>query len=236
MQRALVSLGANLGDAPGALRGALRTLELDPRIDRVTTSGSHASTAIGGPAGQAPYLNAVVSLRFAGDAAELLAVLQRLEARFERQRGVRWGPRTLDADLLLLGDVVTRERALRVPHPRMTFRPFVLAPALEVAADWPHPECGRSLGDLHATLGGGTDAVALVGPADETASWIAQARPGLRLAAEGESATARLTVDCRPNPWPLGPSGPRLVLADCPPEHWRQEVQAALDCVWPPVP
>jgi 2-amino-4-hydroxy-6-hydroxymethyldihydropteridine diphosphokinase len=102
---------------------------------------------VGGPEGQPDYLNAVVELRPSPayrDPRALLAALHDLEARFGRRRRVRWEARRLDLDLLALGDEVRDEPGLRLPHPRMMERPFVLIPLLDVAPAWRDPRDGRS--------------------------------------------------------------------------------------------
>ncbi len=115
----------------------------------------HRTAPVGGPQGQPDYLNAVVELVPASryrDPRALLWALHALEARFGRRRRVRWEARRLDLDLLALGDAVADEPGLRLPHPRMMQRPFVLVPLLEVAPDWRHPVSGRSAAEALAGL------------------------------------------------------------------------------------
>ena len=90
---------------------------------------------VGGPQGQQAYLNVVVELDTELSPRELLAVCHRLEAAAERVRAERWGPRTLDVDVLLVGDLTVEEPDLIVPHPRMWERRFVLEPLAELAPD-----------------------------------------------------------------------------------------------------
>jgi len=142
-----IALGANLPSPAGpplatllALRPLLEALLLElgapgnaPGHSQPQWSPLFRTTAVGGPAGQPDYLNAVVLLSpvppaTASAAARLLGGLQTLEQRFGRQRREHWGPRSLDLDLLWWGDLFCRGEALELPHPRLGERSFVLAP------------------------------------------------------------------------------------------------------------
>ena len=125
--RAYLGLGSNLGDREAHLRRAVASLE-----EGVAVSGAYETEPLGGPGGQGPYLNAVVALETERSPRALLVECQRLEAVAGRVRAQRWGPRTLDADVLLVGDLVVAEVDLVVPHPRMWARRFVLAPLAEL--------------------------------------------------------------------------------------------------------
>ena len=98
-----------------------------------------------GLADQPEYLNAVAAVRCELDAGELLAALLRTEAAHQRRRDQRWGPRTLDLDLLLFGGQRLATAALTVPHPRLHERAFVLVPLVELAPDLRHPATGLPL-------------------------------------------------------------------------------------------
>ena len=102
--------------------------------DVVAVSPVYETDPVGGPA-QGPFLNAVVELETDLDPFELLDACRRVERAADRERGERWGPRTLDADVLLVGDLVVDEPDLTVPHPRMWQRRFVLAPLADLAPD-----------------------------------------------------------------------------------------------------
>ena len=128
--RAFLALGSNLGDRWSHLRRAVAAIP-----DLVRTSPVYETAPVGGPAGQGPFLNAVVELDTELSARELLDVCRRLEEEAGRVRAERFGPRTLDADVLLVGDSVVDEPDLVVPHPRMWQRPFVLVPLAQLAAD-----------------------------------------------------------------------------------------------------
>ena len=129
--RAFLGLGSNLGDRRRHLRDAVDLLGTEV----VACSGVYETEPMGGPPGQGPFLNLVVELDTDLAPRELLAVCHRLEAAAERVRDVRWGPRTLDVDILWIDGVTVDEADLHVPHPRMFDRRFVLAPLGELAPE-----------------------------------------------------------------------------------------------------
>lgn len=128
--RAFIALGSNLGDRAAHLRAAVAGLP-----DVVAVSPVYETEPVGGPAGQGPYLNAVVELDTELSPRDLLEAGRALEAAAHRERGVQDGPRTLDVDVLLVGDLVVADDDLVVPHPRMWDRPFVLVPLHDLAPD-----------------------------------------------------------------------------------------------------
>ncbi|MBV8159547.1 MAG: 2-amino-4-hydroxy-6-hydroxymethyldihydropteridine diphosphokinase [Acidimicrobiia bacterium] len=128
--RAFLGLGSNLGDRWAHLRTAVTSLP-----DVVGVSPVYETAPVGGPAGQGAYLNCVVELDTARPPHDLLDLAQRLEAAAGRRRTERWGPRTLDVDVLLVDDLTVDEPDLVVPHPRMWERRFVLAPLADLAPD-----------------------------------------------------------------------------------------------------
>jgi 2-amino-4-hydroxy-6-hydroxymethyldihydropteridine diphosphokinase len=127
-RRAFVGLGSNLGDRRARLREAVAGLP-----DVVAVSPLYETEPVGGPTGQPPYLNAVVELDTALSPRELLDVARALEDAAGRVRTERWGPRTLDVDVLLVGDLVVADPDLVVPHPRMWERRFVVEPLARLA-------------------------------------------------------------------------------------------------------
>jgi 2-amino-4-hydroxy-6-hydroxymethyldihydropteridine diphosphokinase len=129
---AFLGLGSNLGDRLHALRGALKRLNELPETE-VTEVSSLYVTAPVGPVAQPRFLNAVAKIATRLPPDRLLRACLEIEAEFGRVRSVRWGPRTLDLDLLLYGGLHRADGALRLPHPRMTERAFVLAPLAEIA-------------------------------------------------------------------------------------------------------
>lgn len=130
-ETAYIGLGSNLDDPVGQVRKGLRELRDLPHTQWVASSSLYRTAPIG-KSNQPDFINAVAVLTTALSARELLTELQALETGHGRLRGERNGPRTLDLDLLLLGERVIREPGLEVPHPRMHERAFVLLPLQEV--------------------------------------------------------------------------------------------------------
>lgn len=129
--RAYVGLGANLGDREKSLRRAVELLDEHAEIVVLAVSGIR-ETEPWGPVEQPPYLNGVVALETELDPRELLDALLETERRLGRVRAERFGPRTIDLDLLLYGDRVVDEPGLTLPHPRLHERRFVLEPLVEL--------------------------------------------------------------------------------------------------------
>ncbi len=132
MQGIYISLGSNLGDRRRYLDTALAQLDCDPDIGVVAVSTYHETVPAGGPPHQGLYLNAVAELDTALPPQSLLDRLLAIEQRNGRQRHVRFGPRTLDLDLLLYRAEIISEPTLTVPHPRMWEREFVMKPLAEI--------------------------------------------------------------------------------------------------------
>ena len=126
-RRAYVGIGSNLGDRLAHLRAAVRGLADAPDVTVAAVSPVYETTAVGGPP-QPDYLNAVVALDTDLSSRALLELAQEIERRALRVRVERFGPRTLDVDVLLVGAEQVHEPDLEVPHPRLHERGFVLAP------------------------------------------------------------------------------------------------------------
>ena len=144
----LISLGANFGDRKHTIREALAKLAGHRLVRVLRASRMHETRAIGGPAGQADFLNAAAVLQTSLPAAELLDLLLQIESELGRLRNERWGPRRIDLDLLPYGDAAITEPGLVVPHPRMAWRRFVLEPAAEIAPEMVHPTSGWTIFQL----------------------------------------------------------------------------------------
>lgn len=145
-RRAVVALGANLGDPAAALAAATRALGALPGTRLLATSGVYRTAPVGGPE-QEDFLNAVVVLETTMGPPDLLAAGHRIEAEWGRTRQVRWGPRTLDIDLITVDDgrgvpVVVDGDELTLPHPRAGERAFVCVPWLEADPDAHLPGVG----------------------------------------------------------------------------------------------
>lgn len=141
--RYAIGVGSNLGDRRANIAEAARLLEADGTVRIVSRSALHETEPAGGPAGQGAFLNGAWVVETALGPHQLLALLQRIETACGRTRAVRWGPRTIDLDLLLADDGRRVASAvLELPHPRLLERPFVLAPLREIAGDWPLPTTG----------------------------------------------------------------------------------------------
>jgi 2-amino-4-hydroxy-6-hydroxymethyldihydropteridine diphosphokinase len=144
MTLAAVGLGANLGDAAATLRDAIAALAELPETTLLRASRLYRTPAWG-RTDQPDFINAVALLETSLDARALLDALLAIERRFGRVRvdGARWGPRTLDLDLLVFGDALFDEAGLQVPHPHLHERAFVLLPLAEIAPALQVPGRGR---------------------------------------------------------------------------------------------
>ncbi len=131
---AYLGLGSNLGDRLATLQHAVDLLAADPGIIVRRTSRVWETDPVGGPE-QPDFLNIVAEIDTDLEPLDLLAVANRVEYELGRVRDVRWGPRTVDIDILLIDDLTIADDRLTVPHPRMHERAFVLMPLLELIDD-----------------------------------------------------------------------------------------------------
>ncbi|MET0276284.1 MAG: 2-amino-4-hydroxy-6-hydroxymethyldihydropteridine diphosphokinase [Acidimicrobiia bacterium] len=135
MTRAYLGIGSNLGDRLANLQGAVDGIATADGVRVVAVSPVYETAPVGGPE-QDDFLNAVVAIDTELTPRQLMALGQALEAAAHRVKRERWGPRTLDVDVLLVGNVEIHEPDLEVPHPRMTERAFVVAPLADLDPDW----------------------------------------------------------------------------------------------------
>lgn len=149
--RALIGLGSNLGDRLGRLRGAVDALAAEPGIALLAASTVLESPPMG-PVEQGPFYNAAALIATGLDPRALLDCLLRIERDAGRVREVRWGPRTLDLDLLWMEGVEVDEDGLVVPHPGLAERPFVLRPVAELLPELVLPD-GRTARQAVEELG-----------------------------------------------------------------------------------
>jgi 2-amino-4-hydroxy-6-hydroxymethyldihydropteridine diphosphokinase len=159
-----IGLGSNLGDRLGHLRSGLRSLERT--ISITACSSVYESAPVGNP-DQGAFLNLIVLGTTDREPLQILDAAMGIEASTGRVRTRRWGPRTLDVDLILWGSRVIRHPRLTVPHPRWKERAFVLAPLAEVGGDLLDPETGESVAALWAARGPEMEPVVLRYPAED---------------------------------------------------------------------
>ena len=131
MAISFLSLGSNLGDRLDHLSKAITALANQPKIKVLKVSSVYQTKPVGGPE-QEDYLNAVAKIQTELSALELLDVTQSIENNEGRIREVRWGPRTLDIDVLTYDDLISADEKLTLPHPRISERAFVLVPFFEI--------------------------------------------------------------------------------------------------------
>ncbi len=138
---AVIGLGANLGDRLGALQGAVDALDDHDDVQVRKVSHVYSTAPVGGPE-QSDYLNAVVLVETTLTPVELLECAHHIESTWRRTRDIRWGPRTLDIDLICFGDIVMDSEVLTLPHPRAFERAFVCIPWSDVEPDRDLPDIG----------------------------------------------------------------------------------------------
>mgnify|MGYP006272632765 CR=1 FL=1 len=162
LQRAAIALGSNLGDCHATVNGALEALHRSPGIRVLARSSWYRSAPVGPP--QPDYLNGCAVLAVGLQAEALLDQLQAIEHAFGRVRAERWGPRSLDLDLIFLDDQILDTPHLQLPHPRLRERAFVLMPLAEIAPDWPDPITGLTVAELAARVAASGELVRLPEP------------------------------------------------------------------------
>ena len=135
MVSCILALGSNLGERAGTLQAAVDALDATAGIKVVRTSDTAVTKPVGGPEGQPDFLNLVLRVTTTLAPLQLLAACQQIEAAHDRTREVRWGPRTLDIDVITYGEQTSDDPVLTLPHPRAATRGFVLLPW-----SWMEPE------------------------------------------------------------------------------------------------
>ena len=145
---AYIGVGANLGDRAANIRAAIERLDAARDVEVLKVSKLIDNPAAGGPASSPAFLNGAIEVSTSLSARELLDRLLEVEKALGRERRLKWGPRTIDLDLLLFADQIIAELGLTVPHALLHERPFVLEPLAEIAPDVMHPALRRSIGEL----------------------------------------------------------------------------------------
>jgi 2-amino-4-hydroxy-6-hydroxymethyldihydropteridine diphosphokinase len=247
MPRCLLAVGANLGDRSATLDQALAKISELPETQVLARSRWHETSPVGGPAGQASFLNGAILLDCELSPHELATSLQQIELSLGRDRQVRWDARIIDLDLLLFGDSVVDTPDLQIPHPRMSFRQFVLRPAVEIAGEMIHPISGWTLAGLLRQLTSGPRRISLICQENELRSWLEEeiqqhlATDSAKLAAieltsgdllGSEPATLTICVETI-RVGPAKVAGPVLHLATDNRSMILQETLAAIDAAWP---
>jgi 2-amino-4-hydroxy-6-hydroxymethyldihydropteridine diphosphokinase len=142
---AFIGLGSNIGDKSATCRKALELLNKAGRVIRV--SSFYCTEPVGYP-DQESFINAVTEIETVLSPLALLAACHVIEDKLGRRRLLRWGPRTIDLDILLYGDQVINGAELTIPHPLMTKRGFVLVPLCEIAPETMHPVLKKTISQL----------------------------------------------------------------------------------------
>lgn len=172
MPQALIAVGSNLGERVAQLSRAVDAISHLAGTQLMARSAWRETPPVGGPARQGAFLNGCVRVATQLEPSPLLAELQRIETALGRVRGKRWGSRTIDLDLLLYDQVELNAPDLTIPHPRMSFRRFVLEPAAEIAPWMLHPESGWTVAGLLRQLDSGVEAIGVAHDDAERADWL----------------------------------------------------------------
>ncbi len=172
MARCLISFGANMGD-PGATIQAAAARLREHLCSESPSKDSHAVSSfqlsrffrtppVGGPAGQPPFINAVAAINTSASPWDVWYSIRSVEKEFGRERNLRWEARRIDLDILLYDQARIWTPHLKIPHPRMCMRRFILLPAADVARDWLDPVSGWTIGQLAENVYNGASNFVLV--------------------------------------------------------------------------
>lgn len=148
-----LALGSNLGDRAENIRSALNVLNERADVDVLARSSLYETEPVG-VTEQAKFINAATRIRTSLSPRALLKLVKSMEKALGRVKTVRWGPRIIDIDILLYDDLILSERSLKIPHPEMKERPFVMVPLSEIGHDVVHPLTGKTISEMVSGLSG----------------------------------------------------------------------------------
>lgn len=151
MITAYIALGSNMGDRLNYLEKVLSCFESYPQL-KMRKASSIYETAPWGKTDQPPFLNCVLEIDTSFTPQMLLETLREIERQLGRERKEKWGPRTIDLDILLYGDEIINTPDLTIPHPRMSQRAFVMIPLIEIAPELIHPVFKKTMKQLADVL------------------------------------------------------------------------------------
>ena len=144
----LLAFGANLGNPHSQIFDAWNRIGRIPGVQCQSLSSLHLTKPVGGPENQPDFLNGAGLVDTTLSPEQLLDEIMEIELALGRKRTEHWGPRTIDIDILLFGDLLIQTERLTIPHPRMHERSFVLDPAAEIAPEMIHPILGKSVFEM----------------------------------------------------------------------------------------
>lgn len=201
MARCLISLGANIGNAAETIRQAADELkrQLGDKTVDFRLSRLFKTPPVGGPSGQPPFVNAVAAFETQWDPWQVWALIRKVESAFGRSRNQRWEARKLDLDILLFGPQRIWTPQLKVPHPRMCMRRFILVPAVDVARNWIDPVSGWTIDRLAAGLRTQPASVVLLASNPSSAIPILSEAARLAVADWRVPGSNAETQSCEPN-------------------------------------
>ncbi|NOX97791.1 MAG: 2-amino-4-hydroxy-6-hydroxymethyldihydropteridine diphosphokinase [Nitrospirae bacterium] len=151
MPKVFLGLGSNLGDRKRNIQEAVRLLE-EREVVKVVKVSSLCETEPEGVKDQPFFLNGVLEMETELSPRDVLDTLKAIERRLGRKKGRKWGPRIIDLDILLYGDLVIKEEGLEIPHPLLPERAFVLTPLVEIAPETVHPGLSKTISYLQKKL------------------------------------------------------------------------------------
>lgn len=244
-QSALIAFGSNMGDRNSSWHEALSLLTAQG-IEILRVSRLLETAPVGGPDGQSSFLNSALTVGTTLPAGRLVEALLAVERDIGRVRETRWGSRLVDLDLMLYEQQIHDSGLCLVPHPRLTFRRFMLEPACEIATDWIHPITKCSLGQLLEQLDRvdrravirtiGTDMQTQRRDVDAVARWLEHAGWALQTdLVEPDQANSgsiwTIVITDKPHP-PAGlVTGPYLILLASEKAAWESELRAAVQAM-----